>query len=154
MKGSRAEVRAYALRLLSYRARSRKEMLDRLKKKGFDDKHITDTIKSLELAGLIDDENLAPELIRYAVKRKHLGRTGIKEFLYGRGLGKGTVERALSNHVEHEDEKTAAEFAEKKLRQLSGYPKDIIKRRLWAMLRRRGFSAAVINRTMNGIKLF
>ncbi len=64
LKGSRAEAKTYALKLLSYRARSRKELHERLRGKGFDSSRIKETIESLEDAGLINDKDLAPELLR------------------------------------------------------------------------------------------
>ncbi len=55
MKGSRADAKAYALRLLSYRSRSKKEMFERLERKGFDSGEINRAVKSLEDTGLIND---------------------------------------------------------------------------------------------------
>ncbi|KKL51559.1 hypothetical protein LCGC14_2294300, partial [marine sediment metagenome] len=52
LKGSPAEAKTYALKLLSYRARSRKELLERLVGKGFGSSQIKEAVDSLVDAGL------------------------------------------------------------------------------------------------------
>jgi len=70
----------YALRLLSYRSRSRKEIFDRLKRKGFPAAEIENTIHFLENAGFIGDEALTRELLKYSVERKSLGKKASRHF--------------------------------------------------------------------------
>ena len=88
LKGSLAEVRGYALKLLNYRSRSRKEMRERLGKKGFDQDHINDVMEFLERAKLINDELLASDLFRLSTERKYLGCMGVRIFLTSRGIPK------------------------------------------------------------------
>ena len=153
LKGSPAEAKAYALKLLSYRARSRKELHERLRGKGFDSSRIKETIESLEDAGLINDEDLAPELLRYSVEYKSFGKKGIRTFLTKRGIGRDLIDEVLSNHSPEIDEKTAVGFVERKLENLKNYPEDIKRQKLRGMLRRRGFSWEVINRVVNSMRL-
>jgi regulatory protein len=58
-KGSGSDSKGYALKLLGYRSRSRKELLLRLKRKGFPPDEIDSTIHFLEQTGFLDDENVA-----------------------------------------------------------------------------------------------
>ena len=58
MKGSRADAKTYALKLLGYRSRSKKEMLERLKRKGFESGQINAAIKFLEDTDLINDKEI------------------------------------------------------------------------------------------------
>ncbi len=152
LKGSLAEARAYALKLLGYRSRSRKEMLERFKQKGFSDEQIKNTLIFLEETGLINDEDLAAELFNYSVENKTLGKIGIKSFLARRGIEKDLIEKQLSDHTTEMEEKSVRKFVEKKLRTMNNYPEDVIRRRLWGMLQRRGISPDVIRRTLNSIK--
>ena len=99
LKGSLAEVRGYALRLLNYRARSRKEMLERLEKKGFDQDHIKNVMDFLERTKLINDEALASDLYRQSTERKYLGCRGVRMFLFRRGIPKDLIDKTMSEHT-------------------------------------------------------
>jgi regulatory protein len=153
LTGSLAEARHYALKLLHFRSRSEKEMIDRLKRKGFDDTQINNTMEYLQNAGLIKDEALAPELLKHAIEKKYLGRKGIKVFLSSRGLKKDLIDETLSDFSEDVEKEAALRLVEKKMKVLRNYPEDVIKRRLWGMLQRRGFSAEIINKAIKSIKL-
>lgn len=128
-------------------------MLDRLKKKGFENGHIDAAIQYLEDAGLINDEVLASELFTYSLETKTLGGKGIRMFLASRGIGKLLIDKTLSSLEADMEERAALSFVEKKLRTLKNYPRDVVRRKLWGMLQRRGFSGDVIRRTVNSFKL-
>jgi SOS response regulatory protein OraA/RecX len=49
------------------------------------------------------------------------------------------------------EEKTAAEFAGRKMRALAKHPENVIRRRLWGMLQRRGFSYDVTRRVVDSV---
>ena len=153
LKGSPAEAKSYALKLLSYRSRSRKEMLERLIGKGFNDEQTNNAILFLEEAGLIKDETLAEELFGYALGRKNLGRRGIEFFLLKRGIGKELISQTLSGHTKEMEMDAAQRIIEKKLRTLRRYSVDVIRRRLSGMLQRRGVRADVINKTIQSLDL-
>jgi regulatory protein len=148
--GSPAEVRAAALRLLAYRARSRQELIERLSRKGFSSSDIDTTISSLEKSGLVDDEKLAPELLRIASERKLLGRTGIAVFMKKRGLDSRLIEESLMSHSSESELRSARALIEKKLRTMDRFSDDQKRKRLWSMLRRRGFSHDVIRKALPG----
>ncbi|MBI5665645.1 MAG: regulatory protein RecX [Nitrospirae bacterium] len=151
MKGPLTDIKTAALKLLSYRARSKKEMAEKLQRKGFAGDHIEDVIKLLETAGLINDSALAAELLRYSVERKSLGNKGIRAFLAGRGIDRELIDKTLMTHSPESEENAALEFAERKLKILKRHPPDVIKRRLWGMLQRRGFSSEVVSKTVNSV---
>jgi regulatory protein len=153
LKGSHADAKSCALKFLSYRSRSRKELFDKLKRKGFSNGQIDHTIRFLEAAGLIDDQNLAGELFAYSLERKPLGKKGIEAFLSRRGIGKELIHRTLSVHTGDMEQESANRFVEKKLRSLKSYPEDVVKRRLWGMLRRRGFSAEAAQKAIGSIRI-
>ena len=153
LKGSLAEVRGYALRLLNYRSRSRKEMLERLGKKGFDQDHINDVMDFLERVKLINDEVLASDLFRQSTERKYLGGRGVRMFLSRRGIPKELIDKTMSEHTSDMEEISARNFIEKKLDSFSRYPDNVVKRRLWGMLQRRGYSISVISKVFREIEL-
>lgn len=151
MTGSATEAKRYAFKLLHYRSRSEKEIIQRLKRKGFDDNHINDTVEFLKNAELIKDNVLASELLRNATENKLLGRKGIQAFLSNRGIKKDLADEALSGLSEDTEKETALRLVEKKMKVLRNHPKNVIKRRLWGMLERRGFSAGVIHTAIKSI---
>jgi len=126
-------------------------MLEKLRRKGFDDGLIHSTIEYLSAIGLMNDEALASDLYRLTTDYKSLGKKGIRTFLLKRGIDKDLIDTTLSEHTSEIEEKTALEFAEKRLETLKRYPRDVVKRRLWGLLQRRGFSFDVIKRVVNSI---
>ena len=150
-KDSPAEARAYALKLLSYRSRSIKEMSEKLCRKGFHEDHINSTIEYLLQIGLMNDESLASDLYRLTTEYKSLGKNGIRTFIMKRGINKDLIDNTLADHSSEKEEKTAMEFAVKRVDVLKKYPPDVIKRRLWGLLQRRGFSYDVIKRVVDSL---
>lgn len=150
-RGSGAK--AYALRLLGYRARSRKEMYERLLRKGFSVEESEEAIMDLENAGLIDDTALVNALINDAVERRCLGKKGIRRLLASRGIDQETIDEAVSGLAEQAEEAAAMRLIEKRLRVLKDCPADVIRQRLWRMLERRGFSTHIISTALRSIDL-
>lgn len=150
-KDSLAEARSYALKLLSYRSRSIKEMYEKLRSKGFLEDHISSTIKYLIGVGLINDEALASDLYRLSTDYKSLGKNGIRTFLVKRGIDRDLIDETLADHTSEMEEQKALEFAGKRMETLKRYPRDVIKRRLWGLLQRRGFSYEVIQKVVNAL---
>lgn len=142
MRDSRNNATNYALLLLRYRSRSRKEMLERLRRKKFDTGQINSAMKYLENAGLIKDESVARELFRNGVERKYLGRKGIERFLSVRGIERNLIEETLAGHSGEHEKETALNLVRKKIGPLKKHPEHVIRRRLWGMLMRRGFSGS------------
>jgi regulatory protein len=152
-KDPRIAARSYAYKLLSYRSRSRKEMLDKLRTKGFETEDINAVMEFLEKSNLINDAELASELFSYSARSKPLGKNGIRMFMLKRGLDKELIDETLSGHTTEMEEKAAMKFAERRSRVLNNYPAEVARRRLWAMLQRRGFSADVIRRAVDSVIL-
>lgn len=152
LKDSHAEARNYALKLLRYRSRSKKEMFERLRRKGFDNDQINRAMEFLEDVGLMKDEVVARELFRNAIERKYLGRKGIEMFLSRRGIERELINETLSTHTREVEKGVALKLVEKKLKTLKNYPENIVKRRLWGILQRRGFSTDIINIAVKSVE--
>jgi len=151
LRDSLAEAKKYAFKLINYRPRSKREIIERLKKKGFDKELIDVTVEFLEKAGLINDKVLAPELLRSAVEKRCLGKKGVEMFLSKRGIGRELINDVLSNYAMDLEKEAASRLVEKKLKTLKNYPQDVVKRRLWEMLQRRGFSSDIIRAVVKDI---
>jgi regulatory protein len=121
-------------------------------KKGFDQDRINETIKFLEDAGFLKDEVVARELFRNALEGKHLGRKGIEMHLYRRGIGRELISKSLSGLTREMEDEAALKLVEKKLRAFHNKPAKVVKRRLWGMLQRRGFSGEIIRKAIETIE--
>ena len=150
-KDPRTAARSYTYKLLSYRSRSRKEMLERLRTKGFETEDIEAVMEFLEKSGLINDAELASELLSYSARSKPLGKNGIRMLLFKRGIDKPLIDETLSSHTCEMEEEAAMKFAERRSRVLNNYPEKVARIRLWAMLQRRGFSADVIRKAVDSV---
>jgi regulatory protein len=139
------------LRLLAYRDRSERELLDRLARKGFSAEaahRVTELLKSL---GFIDDRRFAAHLRRLAIESKHLGRRGTEQFLLKRGIAPEMVQEMRGSDDDYLD--AALALIEKKMRRTTGPPGGTSEmRRLWGLLARRGFSAETIGRALKSFE--
>ena len=80
------KARDYALYLLKFRSRSKKELGDRLRRKGFGEDEVEKVLADLERAGLLDDVDFARSLVRSRMRELwgkrlieyELGKFGIK----------------------------------------------------------------------------
>jgi len=139
--------RQYALKLLSYRGRSEKELEERLRKKGFPETVIFSTIQYLRHRGLIDDMSLAESLKREAMSIKLLGYHGARRFMLHRGIPQPIVDVVL-NLYEKEDIENAQKLVDKKLSRLETYPSEKVRRRIYNLLLRKGYSYETIKKIM------
>jgi regulatory protein len=138
------KARQYALKLLSYRGRSVRELEERLEKKGFSQPVIRVAVQRLSDVGLIDDRALADSLIRQAVSTKLLGKKGVLRFMRVRGVPDEIIS-SLTLPGEEDELENARKLVRKKLPSLKGYPEEKIRRRLYNFLIRKGYSFDIIN---------
>lgn len=140
----------YALRLLGYRDRSLGEMRQKLTAKGFLPDVVDRTLSYLEEKAFIDDRKLAELLKRDAVETKHLGAQGVRNYLMRRGIARDIAD-AMS--AANDDYIAAAmRLAEKKVRSMRHLDGGTIKRRLWGLLARRGFTSDEIEQVLKEIR--
>lgn len=145
-----------AYKLLGYRDRSERELRERLRKKGFSPCSIDRAVATLQAKGFINDEKLAEALRRDAVERRCLGRGGVRAHLIKRGIDRDRAE-ALAAAAGPEDDEAYVEAArrliEKRHRGMGLLDEATVKRRLWGLLARRGFSADTIRRAMKSMNI-
>ena len=143
----------YAYKLLGYRGRSKKEMMKRLRMKGFEEPVIENIIIRLKSSGLLDDRKLASSLKRYAEESRRLSTAGTRRFLMERGIPGDLINDVLADMDETE---TARRLVEKKLtawgkRGLGNQPFHFtpeITRKLYGILYRNGYPSEVIKSTL------
>jgi regulatory protein len=140
------EARQYAFLLLSYKARTTSELRQRLGRKGFSPDIVSRTLQRLAELKMVDDAGFARRFTEDRITVGHKGKWRVRGELLKRGVAKEHIEDALATAP---DEKTAArEVAEKYLSRNRRLEPDILKRRLYAFLARRGFSPDTIHRVI------
>ena len=143
-----------ALRLLELRARSGKEIEQRLRDKGYEDEVIVATITKLAGLGLIDDADFARQWVESRSRARPKGTRMLRSELAQKGVAKSDIEEAVAK-VTPEDE---AEMARRALAPKVGrhlLPTGKLERRaeyqrLAAFLQRRGFGWDAIKVALAG----
>ena len=141
--------RDYALSLLSYRERTEHEMKSRLFQKGFTAGTVRSVIELLKDRGLIDDRSFAQKWVEGVILHRPMGRMRAAHELRKKHVGDGIIEDVCTRMFSLEDEITLARnAAQKKLGSMQGYPQELVKRRLNAFLKNRGFDFQIIQDLM------
>jgi regulatory protein len=136
-----------ALRLLSVRPRSRRELRDRLLRAGFEPEEVESELARLEEVGLVDDERFARALAEQQVLGRGAGGRAVMAALSARGVDRSTAEAALAE-VERageapDEEERARALALARVGRLRGLPPERAYGRLVAFLVRRGHAPEV-----------
>ncbi len=133
-----------ALRLLSFKPRSVRELEDRLKQKKYAPALVEKVIGGLKGQGLLDDEKFARLFAHSSVYTRPMGKKRLEIDLSKKGLSKETVRKALDSLGDYDEKKTAKELVFGRFQKMTGVPDEKKKARLFAFLRRRGFSTETI----------
>ncbi|NIM19660.1 MAG: hypothetical protein GTO51_04675 [Candidatus Latescibacteria bacterium] len=136
-----------ALKLLSIRSRSRHEIRTALDSLDLEASIRNGILDELEEFGYIDDNRFACEYIRAKVDSRQLGPHRLKFELTKRGVNQSIIDDALGEIFTGDTQEDLAwKIVRKKLS--SQKPNEKTARRLSAMLRRKGFDFAVVNRVI------
>ncbi len=139
-----SSVRRIALRYRSYRPRSRNEILEYLRKKGFDDSHSHQALIFLDEMNLLNDDEFARMFCRDRLRLKPVGKFSMKHLLYKKGIDTATIEKILPEFYTVESENMLAlKEAERKYKRVKSLPLDTQKKRIYEHLVRRGYEASL-----------
>lgn len=138
--GERPLAMSRALNALGYRARSARELRERLVRAGYLGETVDEVVSRLEELGYLNDEEFARELARlearkYGPRRIYgdLRRAGIEE-----EAAREVVEEEFAGRSEHE---AAREAAQRRYNTVEGSDAQV--RRVYGFLVRRGYSASI-----------
>lgn len=138
-----------ALRYLSHRPRTEREIRDKLREKEFSDEDISRTLAELKQAGLVDDREFARMYLRDALAVRPVGKLLARRKLLLLGVAKELVDGILGEFFGADSEKAAAlESGRKFLGTHQRRPGErdprALQTRLSAYLARRGYTWDVI----------
>ena len=139
-----------AMRLLSYRARSEKELNQRMRRSGIYQSTAKAVIKDLKRLHLIDDEEFARKFINDLIRRKPAGEFLLKAELQKRGISNAVIDRIIEQTFK---EVSQVELARKGVQQwLSRHPRtpsnERRKQKVAQYLYQRGFSWSIIDEVL------
>jgi regulatory protein len=139
-----------ALRFLSFRSRSIKEVRDFLSKKGLPEKEIENLINYLVELGFLDDKKFAKTWIEERQKYKNKSRLALKLELQKKGVKPEIIEELLNESSN--DYETAKEFIKKKRERFANLDWNSFVKRVAGGLRQKGFSWETIKKVLDEAK--
>ena len=132
-----------AYRLLGFRARSEKEIEDRLRRKGYEDDILAEVVASLRDHGYVDDAAFAESWVRSRGGAR--GKRALAHELRQKGVAPEVAAETLSAAIDDEAEQEAAlAAAVKKVGERPADQSREAQSRLAAYLQRRGFGWEVV----------
>lgn len=142
LKGTALE---YALKLLGFRARTEKELRERLVGKKYEPNNIDDVLAKLTKINLVNDQKFAENYVRDKLSISRRGPRRIYFELIRRGVTKDIADHATKAIQKDEELKTAQDLLQSRQRQWAKLEPLAKKRRAVGLLSRRGFSPQTIH---------
>ena len=145
-KDARKRALQSALHFLGHRARTQKEIITKLRKKGFDEDVVQYAIGRLKEINYIDDVSFTTAFIEGRFKSKKYGPGRIKRDLIRLGIDPEMAETSLNELIQEEDEKVAAlDLAKKRWKRLRKEQNPLKKKKkLTDYLMRKGYTYTII----------
>jgi regulatory protein len=132
-----------AIRLLTSRPRSVREIQERLRRKQYGDETIERVIERLRGWGYVDDEAFARYWVENRESNRPRGRRLIEQELRMKGIERESLAQAI-DEAGIDERAGALEIARAKMRSYRGEEEIVARRRLGAFLARRGYGYDVV----------
>ncbi len=143
-----AVARAIVLRQLTLGPRSRAQLEEKLRSRGCPESAAEAVLDRLTEVGLVDDQAYAHMMVNAQTQRRGLARRALSHELRRKGIDDEAIADAIAQINPADEEERARELVTKKLRTLHGLDADVQKRRLAAMLARKGYSSSMSRRVI------
>lgn len=143
-----AGAKAYALRLLRVRARTEKEVRDKLLARKYEGSLVDGIVDFLKKASLLDDGLFAKLWVESRIKKPY-GLRRLRRELELKGIKESVINEALACVKESGQEQAALqELLTRKLKTIKEADPIKIKARLYSLLLRRGFPSDSIQQAL------
>ncbi|MBS3908925.1 MAG: RecX family transcriptional regulator [Actinobacteria bacterium] len=141
-----------AFNLLSHRARSTKELSERLARAGFEAAVVAEVIEKLLSLDYLDDHDFTDSWLQNRIQTKLYGRHRIKHELKLKGIADDMIDERLAAHSSDDSEYARAfKSAQGKVGSYAGADAQKSRQRLGRFLMRRGYSSAIAYRVCRDI---
>lgn len=147
------DCRNYALRLITHKDRTEKELRTKLNEKGYDENTIEDEIAFLKDYGYINDQDYARRFINDALNLKKWGKIRVISELSRRGIDREVIDSAVENAFLEEDGNRVKEQIEIRFKN-SDFSNIKERNRIFNYFLRRGYTAEEIKGAMNSVCSF
>ncbi|NIH79371.1 regulatory protein RecX [Amycolatopsis viridis] len=125
--------------LLAVRARTKDELRQALRRKGFDEEIREQLLGKLDDAGLVDDAAFAEQWVRSRHAYQGLARTALVAELKRKGVDAEVAAQAAGEIDRESEEQRARELVRKRLRTMTALDEQTATRRLLGTLARKGY---------------
>ncbi len=140
------EAKNFALNFVSYKKRTKHQVVSRMRQMNFTEEEISLAIKFLDEFGYLDDRSFIVSYYNYALKQRKYSINKIRQDLLKKGVDKDLIDEVQKEiNTESIEYENALKIAEKKIEQLKKQNKSRILERLAQHLFVKGFSWEVIN---------
>jgi regulatory protein len=136
---SENEAKEAALRFLSFRRRTEKEIRDKLRGRGFDQKAIKKTIEKLKGYDLINDHEFATAWVKDRLAHRPRGKRLLRQELWKKGIAKDIIDQVTEQLCQNEG-RSASEVLARARKRYESLEPQVARRRMLGLLVRRGFS--------------
>lgn len=136
-----------ALRFISLRPRSKKELITYLSRKSVPEKIITKIVGRLEEGGLINDESFARWWVEQRITFRPKGRIALLAELNQKGIDREISGEVINQEVD--ELKLAQIAAEKKRKVLKNLPSQEFRQKMTDFLLRRGFAWETVKKIVD-----
>ncbi|MET7575069.1 recombination regulator RecX [Streptomyces sp. NPDC005492] len=140
--------RGICLRLLTGTPRTRKQLADALRKREIPDEVADEVLSRFEEVGLINDGAFADAWVESRHHGRGLARRALAQELRTKGVDSTLIDEAVSQLEPEQEEATARDLVDRKLRSTRGLDRDKRLRRLAGMLARKGYSQGMALRVV------
>jgi regulatory protein len=140
--------RTILLDQLTGRARSRRELADKLASREVPDEIATRLLDRFTEVGLIDDAAFARTWVEQRQSGKGLAKRALQQELRRKGVDDETVREALDEVDPDAEEEAARTLVRRKLRSLARFDDTVATRRLVGMLARKGYGSGIAYRVV------
>ena len=135
--------RKILLDTLTGQARSRRELADKLAKRGVPDELAAQLLDRFTEVGLIDDAAYARQWVESRHRSRGLAPRALAQELRRKGIDDDDAKSALEQIDEGDQRAAARALVDKKLRSMRGLDHQVATRRLAGMLARKGYAAGL-----------
>ncbi|KAE8763831.1 recombination regulator RecX [Georgenia thermotolerans] len=143
--------RTIALRQLTAAPRSRAQLEAALAKRDVPEDVAARVLDRFTEVGLVDDAAYAEMLVRTRHAERGLARRALAAELHKKGIDPEVAGAALAQVDDADEEAAARRLVEKKARSTAGLDRQVRRRRLAAMLGRKGFGPGVAMRVVDEV---
>lgn len=145
--------RNIALRQLSHSPKTRLQLEQALTKKGVTPELVKEVLDRLTEIGLVDDQAYAHQFVRSRCMSKKISRSSLMRELRAKGVSDELAQLAIADISDEDEYQLARDAAEKKLRSMRGLTEQVVVRRLFGMLARKGYSSGVAVKVVKSLEL-